>query len=139
MISNELVSAFERTRYIVYYDTPFTLRIGVHSAELKNLHTLHYSGCSAFITAYNPKSVELTPEQNEERQRALKQELDSLGYLYYEGLGQPEDAGWQGEASLLVLNIPEAVAVRLREDYGQWAIVYCGEDAVPQLKFTNAT
>ncbi len=134
-IAKDLLSAYERTRYIVYCDTPFTLRIGIHSPELKKLHDTRHSECSAFISACNPGSVEMTDEQNEKRQRALKKELDSLGYPYYEGLGQPEDARWQGEASFLVLNIPEPVAVRLREDYGQLAIVYCGGDAVPRLKF----
>lgn len=137
MISDDLVSAYERTHYIVYSDTPFIFCIGVHSAELKKLHNTHHTGCSAFITACNPKSMELSPEQNEERQRALKHELDLLGYTYYEGLGQPEDGGWQGEASFLVLDIPESEAARLQEKYGQLAIVYCGEDAVPRLKFTN--
>jgi len=136
-IAKDLLSAFERTRYIVYYDTPFTLRIGMHSAELKKLHDTHHCGCSAFITAYNPKSMELSREQNEERQRALKQELHSLGYPCYEGLGQPEDASWQGESSFLVLNITEEEACRLRDKYGQLAIVYCGEDAVPRLKFSS--
>ena len=136
-IAKDLLSAYERTRYIVYYDTPFTLRIGVHSAELKKLHDAHGTHCSAFITAFNPGSVEMTREQNEERQRALKQELDQLGYSCYAGLGQPEDGSWQGEDSFLVLNITEEEACRLRDNYGQLAIVYCGEDAVPLLKFSG--
>jgi hypothetical protein len=136
-ISKDLHIAFERTRYIVYTDTPIVLRIGKASADLQKLHHAHGARCSAFITAFNPDSVALTLEQNEERQRALKNELDKLGYPYYEGLGQPEDDDWQGEASFLVINIPEPEAVRLQEKYGQLAIVYCGEDAVPCLKFTT--
>lgn len=134
-IAKDLLSAYERTRYIVYYDIPFTLRIGVHSAELKKLHDTHLTMCSAFISACNPGSVEMTDEQNEERQRALKQELDVSGYACYEGLGQPEDEDWQGEPSFLVLNIPEPEAVSLCKKFGQLAIVYCGKDAVPRLKF----
>ncbi len=134
-ITKDLLRAYERTRYIVYSDTPFILRIGNHSADLKKLHQSHGTVCSAFITAFNPDSEELMREQNEERQRALKQELDQLGYSCYAGLGQPEDGNWQGEDSFLVINIPEPEAVRLQEKYGQLAIVYCEEDAIPRLIF----
>ncbi len=89
-------------------DMPFILRIGHHSADLKKLHQSHGTVCSAFITAFNPDSEELTRVQNEER---------------------------QGEDSFLVINIPEPEAVRLQEKYGQLAIVYCEEDAIPRLIF----
>jgi len=84
-----------------------------------------------FITAYNPGSVVLSKEENEERQNKLKQRVIEADLSFIEGVGISEDAVWS-DKSIFIPGITLVDAKRLGKDFGQNAIVYGtkGEKAV---------
>jgi hypothetical protein len=130
-IDPALVAAYLATEYRV--GTPeFGLRIGKRSEELAAEHRVRGVGASAFVTACNPFSMELTDEQNAARHRDLCAELQSRGLAFIEGIGEPV-GDWKGEPSVLILGISREQASELGRRYEQNAIVWSGADAVPEL------
>lgn len=101
----ELLQAFNETAYIVHHEQPFTMNIGLPCPPLKSLMGEHNALCAAFITAWNPFSQRLSPQQNKVRQQELKAELKKRGQKCIDGIGQHPSNNWPGEASVLVLGI----------------------------------
>lgn len=76
----------------------------------------------AFVTAWNPGSQPLHPEENPAHQNRLETDVRNLGFEMFSGVGEPLDSEWPPERSLLILGIsPDAIA--LGHSYGQVAIV----------------
>lgn len=63
----------------------------------------------------------------------IRSGLTARGLQFMPGVGVGADPKWQGEPSVLVLGLPLQHARALGTSYLQNAIVWCGEDAVPQL------
>jgi len=82
-MDEELIQAYKETHYTVQDVEPFVLRIGEVSEDLMACHKRHRVDCSAFITAWNPFSQQLTAQENEERHQALIAEIRgrSLSFL----------------------------------------------------------
>lgn len=87
----------------------------------------------AFITACNPRSEPLAPEENHLRQADLRDYLLSLGYSIFPGRGIAEEPGWPPEKSFLILGISREAAVRLGTMLEQIAIVAGEHGAVADL------
>lgn len=132
-IPRDTIQAYLETHYEVFGDMPATLQVGQFNPTLAALHDARHVACSAFITACNPYSRNLDPQDNAARQEALARELDALGLAYLKGVGKHPSNGWPGEASFLVLGLTLDAAKALGEQHGQNAVVWCGADAVPQL------
>jgi hypothetical protein len=133
-----LEDAYRAAAYFV--DGPagrFTLRVGQASAEIDALATAHQVAAWTFITAYNPGSVVLAREQNEQRQRELEQAVAESAYPFYRGEGKG-DGDWPAEPSLLVLGISETEAAAMARRFGQAAVLF-GERGEPvRLLWTDA-
>ena len=121
------------TDYRVHADPVFTLRIGIQSAELMALHKSLGKVCSTFITAWNPWSQQVDCTENRSLNSFLSKELDNLGLPYIEGFGQHPSNAWPGEESFLVFGLPLDESKALGSRYEQNALIWCGEDATPQL------
>lgn len=146
-VSADLIRAYRETHFRVAASVPgsallpgelfleagFVLQVGQPSAALQALHRAAGVKCSAFITACNPFSQALTPKQNQERMNVLRAELGRQSLTYLNGEGVHPNGQWPGEASVLVLGISREAAQRMGEHWEQNAIVWCGEDAVPEL------
>jgi hypothetical protein len=109
------------------------LRIGLPSAELAAVHVEQRVVCSAYITACNPRSAPLSDADNHQRQLALAAEVTRRGLFFLPGVGQHSSNGWPGEPSYLVFGLSLEEAMALGREWEQNAIVWAGEDAVPQL------
>lgn len=133
VIAREIVAAYLETEYRVDGEMPCTLKIGERSAPLSALHRHFGVQCSAFVTAWNPYSEAATAARNTERQRELLTVLVSRGYVTVPGVGQHPRNGWPGEQSYLVPGLSREDACAMGNTFGQNAIVWAGEDAVPQL------
>ena len=84
----------------------------------------------AYITAWNPYSKQLTPEENEIRNQQL---LDDLRpYRVFPGEGVGDDPSWSPEKSFLIAGIHREVAIYLGKKYEQHAIVV-GQGARAEL------
>jgi hypothetical protein len=110
----------------------FILKIGVHSPELVRFYKPFGAG-SAFITAENPYGKKLSAKENEVRSKQLMSEMKSKYMTVVEASGEDPLGEWEAEVSCLVYGITLEDAKAIGNKYEQNAIVYCGEDAIPQL------
>jgi hypothetical protein len=132
-IDNTLVSAYQNAEYVVFADTEFVMLVAKYSQALHQTMTKKQFTQAAFISAYNPYSEILEEPENLTRHSALSEELSDLGLSFIEGLGRDKEGQWPGEKSVLVLNISNDCARMLGNKYGQNAILWIGEGAIPQL------
>lgn len=133
LIDPGLLAAYHETQYHVHGDRPFTLRIDVPSSELLVLYRRHGVASSAFITACNPRSERMDEAANAFRQAALLAEINRRSLHSLPGLGEHPTNGWDGEPSFLVLDLSLEAAKALGRRFGQNAILWCGDDAIPRL------
>lgn len=71
-----------------------------------------------FVTACNPGSRPLNPEENEKRQRQLAVQIEERGWLALPAAGRNHDGSWV-EASFLVLGATEMAVRALMREWGQ--------------------
>jgi len=133
VIDPHTLAAYRETDYRVEGGPAFTLRIGVPSPALTALHAAHRVNGSAFITACNPLGKRLDAAENNIRQAALAAELEECGYAVRHGTGLDRTGAWPGEPSFLVLGMSRNAACAIGRQFDQNAIVWSGEDAIPQL------
>jgi hypothetical protein len=99
------------------------IRVGRQHPALDTLLIGRGADAWAFITAWNPASKQLPDAENATRQQRLRDELTSLRLVMFPGRGVPDEGDWPPEASLLVLDLAEADALRIGRDHGQNAVV----------------
>jgi hypothetical protein len=128
-----LVEAYLRTSYaVMFMDFP-PIRVGEANPVLEKWLDEKKIKTYAFITAWNPGSVLLSYEENEERLDQLKDELNEICPRVLGGLGVGDSGEWPGEMSCLALDITAGDAVRLGRKYGQNAIVWWEKGGFPEL------
>ncbi len=132
-IDDDTVQAYRQTHYRVEGRPSFILRIGVASTELVRLYKTFHSESAAFITACNPRSQRLDAATNTSRHDRLTQDLSAAGRVFLPGVGEHPDIDWPGESSYLVFGLSRDEAIALGRRYEQNAVVWCGEDTVPEL------
>ena len=117
--------AYERTRFCVNDGARrICFLAGSRSAALDALLERHNARRWAFITAWNPGSLEAGAGENARRQAELTTEVQSLGLRTLPGEGIGADQRWTPEQSLLILDISRGRAERLGRRFGQLAIVF---------------
>jgi hypothetical protein len=112
---------------------PFVLRVGHRSAELASVHVAQGVNCSAFITAWNPQSVTASEATNRASQQRLEAELGAIGVTLVAGIGEDPAGVWPGEPSVLAVGLSRSEAERVGRRFGQRAVVWSGESAIPEL------
>lgn len=132
-IDSDTLKAYRETEFRVAGDTPMTLRVGQTCGSLARLQLAHRVDCSAFITACNPFSIELSHAENAARQAALAEDLRKRSRTFIDGVGQHPSNKWPGELSYLVLGLSLEAAKTLGRQLEQNAIVWSGADASPRL------
>lgn len=115
-IAPELLKAYLDSQYVVCCDSgAVTFRIG---GALPDCLRQPF----ALLTAWNPRSAPLDRALNDNRDAALRAQLDAAGWMYLPARGEGPD-GWM-EESLAILDIPLPEALNLARQYGQNAIVW---------------
>jgi hypothetical protein len=132
-IEEALLQAYLETNYHIDTAIPFILRVGSVSKPLLTLYQQQGIRCGVFVTACNPYSQLLDEEANSVRQADLKGELNRRKLIFFNGTGQHPTGDWPGETSFFVLGLPFEAAKALGKKYQQNAVVWCGEDAIPEL------
>ena len=123
-IPAEIWRAYEATMFCTTVDgEDIRIRPGDIDASLERALEARGATTRAYVTAWNPGSQLLSRSENDLRQRSLKDELERRGFEIAEGRGEPADATWEPEASVLIFGIDEADAVALGVEHGQGAIV----------------
>lgn len=137
MNMNELKQAYLNTNYTIYKNLIFKeeLILNIHKeANFKN--TLPELKEWAFITAWNPNSIELTPEENKQRNACLLDDINSNGYASHLGRGISQDGKWP-EDSFFIENISKEEALFYALKYEQCAFVYGKVNQMPELIWTS--
>ncbi len=132
-LSPDLIKAYEATEFHVKAMPPFVLRVNRYCGSLGRLFKNWEATSAAFITAHNPHSLPLSAKENASRNKKLQADIKKLGFSSIDGFGRHPDGEWESEDSFLVLGISLDGAKELGATYGQNAIVWCGEDAIPRL------
>jgi len=135
VLPEALEAAYRRTRYRVSIPRggALDLRIGRRCPALDRWLRARACRQWAFVTASNPGSRPLPDWRNAARGRGLARAIAAAGFRVLPARGEPEQGGWRAEASLLVLGMPAARAVRLGRQFRQIAIVAGRRGGVAQL------
>jgi hypothetical protein len=136
-IENTFVEAYQNAEYVIFAEPELVLLVGNYSEALKAIMTKTPFKQAAFITAYNPYSEIFDESENLKRHATLSTELTQLGFSFLLGEGRDKERQWPSEISVLVLNILNDTAKTLGNKYGQNAILWIEEDAIPQLLLLN--
>jgi len=118
------------TDYIISDDPPLLMKIGEQSDDLRVLLGSMGVESAALITAWNPRSEQLTDDENDDRQGVLLTDIEKIRLNYLIGCGQLDD--WQ-EYSYLVLGIDQDQATAMATRFEQNAYVWIGPAGIPEL------
>ena len=133
-IHSDKVRAFMATDYRIGH-TPqdIVLNIGQRSARLAVLFAAKGVNCGAFLTSYNPRSTIQSDQANGQAHAQLAAKLQELGLQAIEGSGSEEGTKWPAEKSFFALGLALEPAKAIGTQFDQDAIVWVGENAVPEL------
>jgi hypothetical protein len=132
-IDTATIQAYLKTDFHVHSEASFTLHVGEFCPELDALCQRHGISASAYVTAYNPRSIAADEDFNTGRQGLLLRELELRELRWMDSVGQHPSNYWPPEPSVLVLGIFLAAAKDLGRQFEQNAILWISPDAVPQL------
>jgi hypothetical protein len=132
-IAPETIQAYRETDYRVFSDIPVTLRIAERNEALLGLYKTNRCDSGAFVTACNPLGQQFSEAENTRLQDQLEHELGFRSLNFIAGEGKHPVGDWPGEPSFLVFGLSLEAAKTLGRKLEQNAIVWCGNDAVPQL------
>ena len=129
-MEKQLLAAYKRTKFNVF-KPKMTIKIGRQSRDMNTLLNLFGETEWSYITSYNPRSKELTEDENIKRFNELKEKIS--GYTTFEGEGVGTDATWKPERSFLIIGISRTDAIGLGKEFEQNAIVYGKLNQPPEL------
>jgi hypothetical protein len=129
-----LAAAYNATHYEVHAPHGLlVLRVDMPSLQLKAVHDQLHVDCSAFLTAWNPRSVATPAARNAAALEQMRLRVAALGLVSWTGWGRDPTGHWPAEESLFVPGLELARAEQLGRDFDQHAIVHARVDAVPRL------
>lgn len=133
-VSADRINAYRGTEYQVGrgHDA-ILLRVDTRSQPLLGLYASSGQRCAVFITAYNPFSQLHGAEANDAANARLRAELERQTNHIIEGAGIDPSGAWPEEQSFLALGMGLEAAKTLGMQFGQNAIVWAGDDAIPRL------
>lgn len=137
MSAADLLEAYRTTCFAAYDgDRAIIALVDRHVPEMDALLERQAARSGVFITAWNPRSVVLSPERNTAAAERLAARVAAEGFRALPHRGFSLDPAWQPEEGLFVLDIDFDYAVAMAAEFGQNAItaVMHGRPAV--LLFT---
>jgi hypothetical protein len=122
-MSAALLEAYRTTRFVAYDgDRQVVATIGEHALAMDALLERLAARSGVFITAWNPRSVVLSPERNAAAAGRLAARVAAEGFRTLPHRGFSADPSWHAEEGLFVLDIDFAYAVAMAADFGQNAV-----------------
>lgn len=134
-IPAELERAYRDAVYVVHAkDKNIHLKVGDSNSEMGDLMRLHGVKSAALITAFNPRSVLVTAQENVRNHNALVADINVLGLESLSGEGGDVSNAWPSEPSVLALGISLQDAELLSDRYRQNAFLWiAGSDGSVRL------
>ena len=133
LISPETIQAYRESYFRVFVDDVVVLKISEKNEKLVDLFKAHLTESCAFVTACNPLGELFSHEQNSVLQKQLEDEIKFRRLDYIPGEGKHPIGDWPGESSFLIFDLSLESAKTLGRKFNQNAIVWCNQDAIPQL------
>jgi hypothetical protein len=129
-----LRAAYQAALYeFIAEERTYSLKVGEQNAEVADfLKSLNATG-AAFITAYNPASLQLGQIHNTMANKALKSDLKDAKVSVFLGEGRDAAGAWPPESSFLVVGIARGQAEALARKYGQYAMLWIEADGAVSL------
>lgn len=119
-----LAAAYRATTYVVTLPGgDCALRIGARSPQLDLWLEANGQRCWSWLTAANPASRRLTPEENAFRLERLAGEIEALGFPALPATAIADTGEWPDEASYFVPALDQATALGLARRHGQNAFL----------------
>ena len=123
MSADALLEAYRTTRFIAYDgDREVVATIAEHAPAMDELLRRLAARSGVFITAWNPRSVVLSPEIQCRRRGRLEARVAAEGIRALPHRGISADPSWHPEEGLFVLDIDFDYAIAMATDFGQNAI-----------------
>lgn len=132
-IASELMRAYNATIFVVFSETELPLRVGVLSSDADLLLVRHGAESAAVVTAWNPFSQTLSPDQNSARQASLTRAVEQAGLAWLTTEGRDPDGKWPSEQSLCVFDAPGPLVKGWMRQFGQNAILSIRRGQAPVL------
>ena len=129
-----LDAAYRRTHYQVLAPAgALLLRIDAPCPEMVVVHRQCNVSCSTVISAWNPRSLAQTAEQNAAAHEKLCLRMVACQLTHWPSWGRDMSGAWPAEKGLFVLGLALAAARQLGAEFGQNALVHLAADCVPRL------
>ena len=133
-IHPDKIEAYLATNYRIDSGaTPIVLRIGVRSEPLAQLFYSQGVDCGAFLTAWNPMGVAQSDAANSADHARLVERVAKEASTSLPGSGCDPTGSWPPELSVFAVGLPLATARQIGSEFRQDAIVWVGQNAVPEL------
>jgi hypothetical protein len=137
MSADALLEAYRTTRFVAYDgDREIVARVDQHAPEMDALLERLAARSGVFITAWNPRSVVLSPALNAAAADRLAARVAGEGFRALPHRGFSADPSWRPEEGLFVLDIDFAYALAMAADFGQNAVTAVALDRPTVLLFT---
>ena len=135
-IAAELLSAYEATDFVVFDGGgEWTLNVGAPSPHMDALLDRHGATTAIVVTAFNPRSRVLGPEENVARHRALVRLLEERGLPFLYGEGRDPNGHWIPETECIVFGISLTDGLDLACRFDQNAVVFIERGRAARLEF----
>lgn len=129
-----LRAAYQSALYeFIVEERTYSLKVGEQNAEVSDFLKSHNATDAAFITAYNPASLQLGQVHNTMANKALKSDLKDAKVPVFLGEGRDTAGLWPPEPSFLAVGIQRSHAEALARKYGQYAMLWVGADGEVSL------
>jgi hypothetical protein len=135
-IAAELLSAYEATDFVVFDGGgEWVLDVGEPSPRMDVLLDRYGVTTAVVVTAFNPRSCVLAPEENAARHRALARLLEARGLTFLHGEGRDPNGHWIPETECIVFGVSLADGLELARRFDQNAVVFIERGHAPRLEF----
>ena len=135
-IAAELLNAYAATDFIVFDDGgEWAVRVGEASPRIDRLLARFASETATIVTACNPRSRVLPPEENAARHRDLCALLKAEDWPFLLGEGRDPHGHWIAETECIVFGTSLADGLDLARQFDQNAIVFLERGHAPRLEF----
>ncbi len=133
---SDFEAAYTAAHYLVF-SPQLSLRVGEKHPSVDDLLTKTGHSCWAFLTAENPYSEALSPQQNQQRTQQLARDLKQMNLPVFNAEGQDPNREWPPESSFLILGLDLAHAQKLAIKYQQHAYLWGRLRQKAKLVWTN--